>query len=544
MLDEGFFRQSVNNRYKYLNCSGNFRLGMAPRFYKKIFVWSVALFIATGGQALANTESPKSSLAVNSSKAKSTSHLDLSVGQMGFAATDYVSNKEIKFMDVCAEFSKLMVNNRGLWGTGPFRKVTCLSEAIPLSQTPKSWRLQISGDAANKKFEIFFIDAAGVAQLESTLAVETELSPVALLSVRRTRAMIAAHLSLGLPFRSILPKSQMIQDGVIRMKGFQLTDLPPPDSNLQIFSLNRSRGLWLPKVLATAELNLESGGPLLYKISLFEPSSGNAARGRPAAGVFYLQHSEGRDEARVRIDNALKQDLSGFLRKLIGFARSVYIGGRYGQPLGRSKGILSQAATVGAFGEFRGGLFQGVKFNYDIIPKLSYKADSVEQEFSWSRMQLGYGFGRRFNNLLFNWIDLTPKIGVTSLQYAQEPSDLTGDLGFEFKLAKAPTLGAEIGIEKRTPLFLARLWTSGSYSVGVAEKDKNYKSSSVRVGFDVYRDLFSLGSIKVAILAFGAGDTSTFTRSVSDQELEEDPGIVTNLKYQSVYAGGGLTLTW
>lgn len=517
---------------------------MVPRLYKKIFAWYTALFFVAGVQVFAKTEPPKSSLAINSSKAKSTSHLELSIVQMGFSATDYVSNKEIKFIDVCAELSKFMVNNRGLWGTGPFRKVNCLLDATPLSQTPKSWRLQISGDTSNKKFEIFFVDAAGVAQLESALAIETELSPIALLSVRRTRAMIAAHLSMGLPFRSILQKSQSIQDGVIKMRGFQLTDLPPPDSNLQIFSLNRSRGLWLPKVVGTAELNQESSGPLAYKISLFEPSSISSAKSRSATGVFYLQHSEAREEARVRIENALKQDLGGFLKKLIGFARSVYIGGRFGQPLGRSKGILSQAATVGAFGEFRGGLFQGVKFNYDIIPKLSYTADSVEQEFSWSRVQLGYGFGRRFNNFLFNWIDLTPKVGVTSLQYAQKSSDLTGDLGFEFKLAKAPTLGAEIGIEKRTPLFLARLWTSGSYSVGVAEKDKNYKSSSVRVGFDVYRDLFSLGSMKVAILAFGAGDTSTFTRSVSDQELEEDPGIVTNLKYQSVYAGGGLTLTW
>jgi hypothetical protein len=76
------------------------------------------------------------------------------------------------------------------------------------------------------------------------------------------------------------------------------------------------------------------------------------------------------------------------------------------------------------------------------------------------------------------------------------------------------------------------------------QKDKKYKSSSVRVGFDVYRDLFALGSIKVALLGFGAGDASTFTRSVTDAEIEADPNMVTNLKYQSVYAGGGLTLTW
>ena len=475
---------------------------------------------------------------------KSKSHLDLVVIQTGFSATDYVSEKELKFQDVCSEFAKFLVNNRGLWGSGPFRKVTCFPDGSSVPKSPRSWRLEITGDSTKKKFDMFFVDASGAAQVESTLTLETELTPTALLSVKRTRAMIAAVLTLGLPFRSIIKKSAVGQDSTFKLQGFQLPDLPPPETSLQIFSLNRTRGIWLPKVVGTAEVNQDAGAPLSYKVSLFDPASGVGFRGKPQGGIFYLQQSENRDEERSRVEAALKQDLGGFLKKLIGFARAVYIGGRYGQPLGRSKGVLAQAGTLGVFGEFRGGLFQGVKFNYDAIPLQTTMIESTEQKFSWSRVQLGYGFGRRFNNILFNWIDLTPKIGVTSMEYSQGASDLTGDLGFEFKLQKAPTLGAEIGIEKRTPFFLARLWSAGSYSVGILQKDKKYKSSSVRVGFDVYRDLFALGSIKVALLGFGAGDASTFTRSASDAELEADPNIVTNLKYQSVYAGAGLTLTW
>jgi len=475
---------------------------------------------------------------------KSKSHLDLVVVQTGFPVTDYVAEKELKFQDVCSEFGKFLTNNRGLWGSGPFRKVTCFPEGSSVPKSPKSWRLEITGDSTKKKFDMFFVDAQGAGQVESTLTLETELTPTALLSVKRTRAMIAAVLTLGLPFRSIIKKSSVSQDSTFKLQGFQLQDLPPPETSLQIFSLNRTRGIWLPKVVGTAEVEQDAGAPLSYKVSLFDPVSSGSNRGKSSAGIFYLQQSENRDEERARLESALKQDLGGFLKKLIGFARSVYIGGRYGQPLGRSKGVLAQAATVGVFGEFRGGLFQGVKFNYDAIPLQTTTIDSTEQKFSWSRVQLGYGFGRRFNNFLFNWIDLTPKIGVTSMEYSQGASDLTGDLGFEFKLQKAPTLGAELGIEKRTPFFLARLWSAGSYSVGILQKDKKYKSSSVRVGFDVYRDLFALGSIKVAALGFGAGDASTFTRSVSDAELEADPNIVTNLKYQSIYAGGGLTLTW
>ena len=152
-----------------------------------------------------------------------------------------------------------------------------------------------------------------------------------------------------------MKKSAVNQDSTFKFQGFQLSDLPPPESSLQIFSLNRTRGLWLPKVVGTAEINQDAGVPLSYKVSLFDPTASSTARGKLAKGVYYLQQSENRDEERARVESALKQDLSGFLKKLVTFARAVYIGGRYGQPLGRSKGILSQAATVGVFGEFRGG---------------------------------------------------------------------------------------------------------------------------------------------------------------------------------------------
>jgi hypothetical protein len=53
-----------------------------------------------------------------------------------------------------------------------------------------------------------------------------------------------------------------------------------------------------------------------------------------------------------------------------------------------------------------------------------------------------------------------------------------------------------------------------------------------------------MGSVKLALLGFGASDATVFSRTASDTELEKDPNLVTNLKYQSIYGGGGLTLTW
>ena len=477
-------------------------------------------------------------------KRESGTHLDLLIVQAGFSASDYVGSKTVNFTDVCASFGKLLVNNRGLWGTGPFRKFRCALDDGSTQPIPRSWTLKISGDSNQKKFEIFFIDGSGVATLQSDLTLETELTPIVLLGVKRTRSIIGAHLSLGLPFRSIVRQAAISHEGVIKLAGDKLSDLPPPEFPLRIFALNRSKGLWLPVVFGSAEFDNDDPAALQYKINVTDPARLAALRSKSKRAIFYLQQSEGRDEERERLNAAIKSDLGGFLKKFLSIARAVYLGGRFGQPLGKATGVLSKASTVGVFGEFRAGLLQGVKFNYDLIPEVKASTDSTTQKFKWSRIQLGYGFGRRFNNILFNWIDLTPKLGVTSLEFVQGGSDVTGDLGFNFTLQRAPTLGAELGIEKRTPYFLARLWSYGSYSVGMLQVDKKYRSTSIRVGFDVYRDLFSMGSVKLALLGFGASDATVFSRTASDTELEKDPNLVTNLKYQSIYGGGGLTLTW
>jgi hypothetical protein len=88
------------------------------------------------------------------------------------------------------------------------------------------------------------------------------------------------------------------------------------------------------------------------------------------------------------------------------------------------------------------------------------------------------------------------------------------------------------------------MWTYASYSLGVIQLDKNYKSTSVRVGLDLYRDLFALGSIKVALLGFAAGDSTGFSKSATAAQLEENPETVTAVNYKSLFAGAGLTLTW
>lgn len=471
-------------------------------------------------------------------------YLDLAIFPSGVSASQNVNGEDLKFLDSCAEFAKLLINNRGLWGTGPFRRAKCYSSEAAIPKEINSWQLKIISEKDKKRFEISFVDRNYVSEVASEFTVDTEISPTILLLAKRSRAIIAANLSLGLPFSSIVEQDAIDQDGELVLPGLKIKNLPPPDSSLRVFYLVRKNRVWKSTEVAIAELGAEDVSMLKFKIKVENPDLLSQVRRESQSKIFFLQQFENKDAERERLAIALREEFAGFFQKFLRFARAAYLGFRYGRPLGRSNGVLTEASIVGVFGEFRAGVFQGIKFNYDLIPEQKAFVESTKQRFKWSRMQFGYGFGFNFSNSIFNWIDVTPKLGVTSLELDQGLSDLTGDPGYSFRLQKAPTVGLEIGIEKRAPYFLGRLWTYGSYSAGVLRIDKEYKSSIVRVGFDIYRDLFALGSVKFALLGFGAADSTTVSRVVTEADVANDPNTVKNLKYRSFYGGGGLTVTW
>ena len=105
-------------------------------------------------------------------------------------------------------------------------------------------------------------------------------------------------------------------------------------------------------------------------------------------------------------------------------------------------------------------------------------------------------------------------------------------------------MGVEIGLEKRTNAFLVRLWGYGSYSLGVLPIDKEYKSTTLRGGIDVYKELIDWKAVKLAVLLFTTMDRNQYTRLLSDEELANNPNMTTEVKYGSLLAGGGITLTW
>jgi hypothetical protein len=122
------------------------------------------------------------------------------------------------------------------------------------------------------------------------------------------------------------------------------------------------------------------------------------------------------------LDDTLKYDLESLLGKILGVARSAYVGGRFGMPMGKGEGVFAKAPLVGFFGEFRGGLLAGMHLYYDVIPKQSFNGPEYSEDFSLSRFQTGYGFGRSLDSSSINWIDVMPRLGVTTLDLSSKPN--------------------------------------------------------------------------------------------------------------------------
>ncbi len=473
-----------------------------------------------------------------------TPEFELLIDLAGRPPTEVILDKPVKFEAVCADFTKYMIKNQGLWGTGPFKTARCVNSAKNPEVTAAPWMLSIYQDHDKINFDIIYRDKSGETSAESRLALKTELGPITLLANKKTRVMIAAHLSMGLPFRSTINRSAVRQNNVITFPGVQVKDAPVSTVSPMIFRMVRSHGIWRPWVVGRAELATQNPTGLEYRIVLTDSETEAAVARNTQIDTYYVQQDSGRDEARAKLESLLTSDMGSFFKRFLDIGHSAYVGAHFGVPFGKRDKILKNARVLGFFSEFRGGMLDGFKLNYDLIPLQKATLDDTEIKYSWSRIQIGYGAGQKIDTYLFNWVDVTPKLGITNLLLSQSASLNTGDIGYDFELHRAPTIGVEAGAEKRTRYFLARAWTYVSYSLGIIEIDKKYKSSSTRFGFDLYRDIFSAGPVRFALLGFSAYDSSTFARNVSTQELQDNPDMTTKVTISSWYAGGGLTLTW
>jgi hypothetical protein len=449
-----------------------------------------------------------------------------------------IGGKTFSFDEVCARFSERFVNNSGLWSTGPFESASCVTGSSDENWT---WKLRISGDEREKLFEIVYRDSDGSISTESYYSLETLLSPVLFLANNRIATLTAARLVAGLPFRSTIEKSQVNEGEFLDFTGMKLDDMPNPNNGVIIFTVKRGSGHWITKVIGEAAKLEDGAEPERWRVTAVDY---DMVREIPEDEVIYIRETAGVEREKRKIDAELKSFLGRLGGETLNLVRSAYIGARYGMPLLSTGSIISGAPMWGLFAEFRGGGLAGLKTYYDFIPSQERDSGGSTERFKWSRFQLGYSVGRQIDYLVFNWIDVTPKLGLTSLSVTKLAVEDLGVTGYQFDLNRAPTLGLEVGIERRTNHYLGRLWGFGSYSTGISSSERAYTTTSQRLGVDIFHDIAKFDSLKLTGLGFAAIESTTITRNQSDSDLINSGQQAKQLKFNSIYLGGGLTMGW
>jgi hypothetical protein len=104
-------------------------------------------------------------------------------------------------------------------------------------------------------------------------------------------------------------------------------------------------------------------------------------------------------------------------------------------------------------------------------------------------------------------------------------------------------LAIELGIEKETDWFRARMW--GSINTSAASKIASSSGSvtSIRAGLDSYWDVASFSNaVTLNLLAFTNYERLQLNRPVKSQDPTDLQG--TNIGFNLALVGGGITLEW
>lgn len=461
--------------------------------------------------------------------------LGLLVELSGFPEQEMVKDKKIEFKKACAKFGEYLSKNRGLWGSGPFNQVSCGS-ARGGKQNRTSWLLRVSGDSSKKLFEIFYREKTGKISLQSSYSIQTEVGPLTLMAGDNGEK-IAFYLTSAMPFRSILAPDAKPGSNRAALKGpiGFLKNMTPPKT-LEVFTLQRRNDFWLAQPIGRLSLNSETSKSAEWVLAELNDQN---IEDEP----LFVAQVESSGETLEQVDKLIKSGAESFFDKFLNFGRSAYVGARYGFPL-KGQGVMKKAPLVGFFGEFKSGLFSGFRINYDLIPEQVFTDELGTSSFVWSRLQLGYSFSKNLNSRFINSVDVTPRLGIATLKYDFAPRVTSDATAYSFNLNRAPTIGVEFGAEKATNYFRLRGWTYGSYSVGVLPIDKNHTTTSLRIGLDVYREFLNLRAVKLAVLGFGAAESTKIQKKLSDNQIATETTLVNELQLNSTFLGGGVTLTW
>lgn len=323
-----------------------------------------------------------------------------------------------------------------------------------------------------------------------------------------------------------------------------------PYRNYYLYTLSYSKesSRWEPNYLGLGKKSKSktTKKSIIYNWKIIK--DGNPLDNQKA--IIFASHYKGRSFDKEELEKHVFYNLKkyGISDKpnnlLLDTIASGYTGIRYGIPILKKTNIIAKSSTVSAFADIRGGPIKGLRFMYDLAPKVSeIYTDGQIAEFSWNRVSLGLSMGIEYDFWLTNRIDIMPKIGLTNFK-ANLPvtNSETGQTTIApFKLNNEYALGVEVGIEKASPWFLVRAWGSSDFA-GIGGATGSV--SNIRGGIDTYWELFNIGNMfDFELLIFALGERIKMTPS---EKTTSSTGSATAnaIKFNLAFTGVGITISW
>ena len=420
----------------------------------------------------------------------------------------------------------------GPFGMGPFNDVSVVDRR-PTAGARGLWHLSIKGSATFTTVTMYDMSAqAPRVEAKFVLTVTDKILPA--LKDEYAGSLIVWRILKEMPFMGVVLKDKLLRENQVEGKPSGLaTKLAPSD--LMLFSLNVSdQSTLLVDVIGFGKMVEKSQENVRWATT-------RKSEDLPSGMTAILIHDlKGRGAGLAEVETQLTEALRPFAASFESLASTAYVGIRYGAPLQTTDPRL-KAAPLGLFFESRQGILNGFRISHDRAPTAKLTTATYESVFSWSRTQIGYGWGRSLSLPIINWFDVMPKIGLTN--YSVEKKVLAGlERPYSFKLSNAIATGIEAGLENRSFSFLLRGWLLFNYAV-LTQVSQKTSIDQLRYGVDVYRDLFTLGEdYRLTGLVYVSKESTKLSRSA-------DPSVrgvetVTGLKYSNLFIGGGITVAW
>ena len=461
---------------------------------------------------------------------------------------------EEKWREACSNLKTYFENPQGRFGHGPFAVVRCREAVTTLddirSDKPQpSWAMQVIDSDKHSGIEIYYLgtESPRVEAAQLGNASEKFLDG---LTHKKVVAPLSLLLQDRLPMFSLV---RMTSDDArqIEVESPLLPDPVPQEFMLYTLAFDAANDRWA--VIPVGMIKSESHGltrEIKWKLRVHQ---GSFEKGQMLFAHNALGRGKGGDATEGRLSSLLGRFGVKMLAAELMTALSENLSGmRYGYHLLSSSDVVGRSNMLSLFTEVRAGPLKGLRFYYDEAPKVTDTASDGEQVyFGWSAVNIGWAFGMSLPEWLApiaNRFDLQPKIGIVTLDTKLAGFDEYGEVHTDkFEIKNAAIYGFEAGLERDfSQTAMLRGWTGILYSwseLGIAQT----KFISLRSGLDVYRDLGTIGPLRLKGLLFGSMEklwiSKHFTTPKNNANIDRST-LITDLSYQLIFCGAGVTIAW